>query len=500
MKNKMESRMKLLLLISFLGYGRVGALFSQVTVSTGTSIVANNNAIIVLQDISYNNESSNTHFVDPLNNCGVKLTGTNPVSFNSSAAYTTEFSNLLIDKVNSAVTLNNPVNVRTVLTMLNGDIYTTANNILSLGVNNPAAINYFSGTVIGPMKRWFNATTNSGQSSSLFPVGNVDGGVKNRKALVEFTNSPTQSGYVSVEFIGQNPTLTSAGTNGITLVDQYNWQLDNVVTEGFWDVKQLSSVGGTYCLTTRANQFTTFDYTASRIIKSASPYAVWSLEGVHGTTTGNQLDYIINRTGLTGTAYYTIAYPTAIPLPIELISFQANCNDDNSVLISWSTASEFNCASYLLEKSRDGVNWNVLTTIAGSGNSTSLLNYSFVDNQAESGTNYYRLTQFDTDGVSHTFNVDSSNCNESNIGNPIVIYPNPSSDEFYIDFYTTSLNKESYVSIVDSKGAQVIYKKVAIEKGSNVLHLENLNLASGIYFVQVTDGDNSTEIVKYCNH
>ncbi|MEN9999599.1 MAG: hypothetical protein RI922_2589 [Bacteroidota bacterium] len=501
MKVKRNSKLRLLNYgLILIGLSSMKTICAQVVVSNGTSIVANNNAIIVLQDISYNNESSNAHFIDPLNNCSVKLTGTNPVSFNSSASYITEFSNLLIDKVNSSVTLNNPLNVKSVLTMLNGDVYSSSTNTLTLGVNSPGLINYFAGTVIGPMKRWFNATTNSGQSASLFPVGNNSSGVKNRKALLEFTSSPTQAGYVSIEFIGQNPTLTSAGTNGITLVDQYNWQLDNVSTEGFWDVKQLNSVGGTYSLIARANQFTTLDYSASRIIKSATPNTTWSLEGLHGTTVGNQLDYTINRTGLTGTAYYAIAYPTAIPLPIELISFQANCNDDNSVSITWSTATEFNCASYIIEKSRDGLNWNVLATVPGSGNSTSLLSYTYLDENAESGTNYYRLIQFDMDGASHTFNIDSSNCNESNSGNPIVIYPNPSLNEFYIDFYSTTLNKESFISIVDAKGAQVLFKRILIETGSNVVHLENLNLARGIYFVQITDGTNATEIVKYCNN
>jgi hypothetical protein len=142
----------------------------------------------------------------------------------------------------------------------------------------------------------------------------------------------------------------------------------------------------------------------------------------------------------------------------------------------------------------------VLATVPGSGNSTSLLSYTYLDENAESGTNYYRLIQFDMDGASHTFNIDSSNCNESNSGNPIVIYPNPSLNEFYIDFYSTTLNKESFISIVDAKGAQVLFKRILIETGSNVVHLENLNLARGIYFVQISDGSNSTEIVKYINN
>lgn len=478
----------------------INSLCAQVTVANGTSLVANNNVFIVLQDISYKNESSNTHFVDPLNNSCVKLAGTASTDFSSAAAYTTQFSNVLIDKAGATVTLNNPVSVKTNLTMLNGDFATSATNSLTLGVNSPANLTYFSGTVIGPMKRWFNAAANSGNASGLFPVGNNASVVKNRKALLEFTSAPTQAGYISMEFIGVDPTTTSAGSNGITLVDQYNWQLDNVAVEGYWDLKQISSVGGTYNLSLRANQFSTFDFTASRIIKSALPYATWSLEGNHGSTIGTQLDYTINRTGLSGQSFYTIAYPTAIPLPIELISFQANCNDDNSVAITWSTATEYNCASYVVEKSRDGVNWNVLTTVAGSGNSTALLNYLVLDNNAESGINYYRLIQFDIDGESYMYNVDSSNCNESNSGNPIVIYPNPSSDEFYIDFYTTLLNKESFISIVDAKGAQVLFKSILIETGSNVIHLENLNLASGIYFVQISDGSNSTEIVKYSNN
>jgi hypothetical protein len=368
-----------------------------------------------------------------------------------------------------------------------GNITTSITNILLLGFNVVGTLNWTSGTVVGPFRRYYANATNSGNSSGLFPVGTAS---DIRSALLEYTTAPTSAGYLTVQFKAINPTTTSAGTNGLTLIDQYNWQLDNIATEGYWEIST-GMVGGNYKLTLRPKGFSTIGNTfdVCRIIKSPNAHTTWTLDGVHGSTTGTQADFTISRTGMSGFSYFAIAYPTAAPLPVELISFQANCIDNEGVAVTWSTASEHNSANFTVEKSRDGMNWFVLSEVEGAGNSTSILNYEIVDTEKANGVLYYRLTQVDFDGASETFNIASANCGFDDLSQGLKVYPNPSSDEFYIEYNNTTSAEQLVMTLSDLNGNTIYLENKNCEKGSNTFQLKNLTVAPGIYFIEVRIGE-----------
>lgn len=85
------------------------------------------------------------------------------------------------------------------------------------------------------------------------------------------------------------------------------------------------------------------------------------------------------------------------PLPISLISFEAHINNDN-VQLNWSTATEINNDFFTIEKSNDGKNWEVVSTVDGAGNSSQLVEYFDTDYNPFDGTSYYRLKQTDFNG------------------------------------------------------------------------------------------------------
>lgn len=89
---------------------------------------------------------------------------------------------------------------------------------------------------------------------------------------------------------------------------------------------------------------------------------------------------------------------TPVSLPVELTSFSArNLNDFN--FIEWSTFTENNNDYFTIERSSDGINWESISEIDGSGNSTSLINYTHLDFYFKKNSlNYYRLSQTDFDG------------------------------------------------------------------------------------------------------
>jgi hypothetical protein len=103
-----------------------------------------------------------------------------------------------------------------------------------------------------------------------------------------------------------------------------------------------------------------------------------------------------------------IALVDPVSLPIELLSFRGTTDNVKNYLY-WKTASEINNDYFTLERSFDGIYFEPLTRVEGVGNSTQLINYSYIDDNPENIINYYRLKQTDYNGNSSYSNIISIN-------------------------------------------------------------------------------------------
>jgi len=86
-----------------------------------------------------------------------------------------------------------------------------------------------------------------------------------------------------------------------------------------------------------------------------------------------------------------------IVLPVRLLYFTAK-SSVSSIDLIWSTATETNCAGFLIDRSVDVSTWTNMGFVEGAGNSQQVTRYLFSDNKPIEGVNYYRLTQYDLDG------------------------------------------------------------------------------------------------------
>ena len=84
-------------------------------------------------------------------------------------------------------------------------------------------------------------------------------------------------------------------------------------------------------------------------------------------------------------------------LPVQLIYLTAE-STPTSINVIWATASELNCSGFFLERSTDLSGWVNIGFVEGMGNSQQLVKYYFEDKNPVHGVNYYRLTQYDTNG------------------------------------------------------------------------------------------------------
>ena len=207
----------------------------------------------------------------------------------------------------------------------------------------------------------------------------------------------------------------------------------------------------------------------------------WKDEGNGGTTGNTTTGSIISSAPVTNFSPFTLASRTAFnPLPIELIYF--NCSySKNSNSLSWTTASEVNNDHFEVERSLDGLNFEVIGKKKGAGNSLTKIEYSFFDQNSPKGISYYRLKQIDLDGK-YTY---SEICTVTNKGTEgVSFYPNPVRNDLTIDYYTDN-SKPNSISVTDVLGKLIQVKTSFVDSKTTI---DCSDLVDGIYFVKVIIG------------
>jgi hypothetical protein len=182
------------------------------------------------------------------------------------------------------------------------------------------------------------------------------------------------------------------------------------------------------------------------------------------------------------------------PLPVELVSFSGSC-DEGIISLSWITASEHNSSHFDLEESRDGENWKLLSTEQAAENSNQEIIYNAIDNDVIDGNNYYRLLQFDVDGKFKIYGPINVTCAEV-VKGYFSSFPNPSGQAFQVIVNNKDLIGNSILNIVDSKGTILNQLNVELKDGINMF-VVNESLAPGIYFINITNGTKSTEVIRH---
>ena len=149
-------------------------------------------------------------------------------------------------------------------------------------------------------------------------------------------------------------------------------------------------------------------------------------------------DYATIETAIDGVADAILMFALAQkmtsscgPLPVQFLGVSLEQQED-AILIEWSTATEINNASFEVERSTDGEHFEQIGTKAGAVNSNTLNKYLYTDRDVKKGTPYYyRIKQLDIDGH-YTYSkiqvITVSALNE------IHVYPNPFQESLTVFF------------------------------------------------------------------
>jgi hypothetical protein len=442
-------------------YTTIGTL-STVSINSGGTIICRSTDGISAAGAATGNIQTTTRNFDA---------GGNYIYANSSSSsYSQNTGTGLPGTLTGNLTINNPsgVNLTATTTANNPSVlHLTAGNLI-LGVND-----FKANTIVGGTASSYVQTSSTGvlkqivqTNPTFFPIGNSTF----NPAIV--TNSGTSDLFNLRVIDNVTDNGTGIGATTILPVIKRTWMVTEAITGGSNVTLNLFWNG----ISEEINNF-----------QASTPYIG------HYISTNNQWTNIggslgtqnIESSGISTFSPFTIFSDDPSPLPVELLNFQANCINDSKNEVTWSTASEHNSSHFLLESSEDAMNWTNLKTIPSAGNSTSLQNYSFLDNRNVSNPIYYQLTQFDTDGKFKTYPIISNSCSNMD-QQEILVYPNPNAGVFYVKIYSLLKLENAELKIIDSNGSEILKQKIEINNGTTNFYLEDFTLVKGIYFLKVT--------------
>lgn len=176
-------------------------------------------------------------------------------------------------------------------------------------------------------------------------------------------------------------------------------------------------------------------------------------------------------------------------LPVSLVKFDAKLND-KKVDLTWSTASEINNSYFSIERSADGINFNLLGTVNGAGNSEVLKEYSFTDHYPLPGKNYYRLSQTNIDLHKEYLGTKRVDINTINVFEARTI--TTTGNKLVLDI-TTAESGVYHLRIYDVTGKERKHETLSIQQGNT---RKEIVLTAGVYIWEIRKENSNHSITQ----
>jgi hypothetical protein len=436
-----------------------------------------------------------------MSNNGTFNAGTGTVTFNGTANQTltgiTTFNALTINNngavngVSNLILLNNPITVNA-LTLTKGIIkadpcaYTATpspTNYITIPAGGSSSSGSANSFVWGFIKK-------EGNTNFKFPTGAVSATNVPKWAPIEIGTLSASDAFMAQYILGGTPN---------------NWQpenmagtIDNVSGLENWSLSRTGSATAFVTLYwTSATWSNINDPTNIVVTHYNSTSSVWEDMGAVYTDDLGGAGHVTTTSAMTSFSPFTFAGKKGSnnPLPIQLSEFKGLCKGDSRELL-WKTASETNNDYFTIESSKNGLDWNFVAKVPGSGNSNMEKSYSFSDLTSESVL-YYRLTQTDFNGQFKTFDPIVVNCADIK-DKSISIFPNPFQSLISVSLLNIS-DENITVNIYDMFGKLIEKSTYRISNGfNNMITLDMGDLPAGVYYLEVkaTNYVKSTKVVK----
>lgn len=338
-----------------------------------------------------------------------------------------------------------------------------------LNLANPASnTNANIPSIINQCGTTFNGTTNGG----YWPTG-TSAGFNNLDGNAGTTVTGASEAGDDVTFVINNVSwfkfcTVNAGT--------YNVQFD-VISCAFTGLNSGSQMA---ILTGTANSLTNIAQAPNPTYTNT---AVWTSPNF--TLAANGCAYLVVD-GFAGDAcsysyVLTNVSGGCVLLPVDLLYFAGKRNGAFNEL-TWATVSESNSDYFVVEKSKNGSDFEYLSQVNGGGNSTARLDYSIWDNSPFEEVTYYRLKQVDFDGNENYSTTISIEKELDKLSTMLVDY---SKEETVELVYYSSKNANALLEIYDSNGSLISSKATLVVNGRNAERINKTSLSNGVYIAKL---------------
>ncbi len=208
------------------------------------------------------------------------------------------------------------------------------------------------------------------------------------------------------------------------------------------------------------------------------------------TTIDSENDIITFDVDFADGEYFTLGSFENDALPVELIDFNVQ-EVQGEVLLNWVTASEENNAFYSVERSLDGVNYEVLSNLDGAGTTSEIQNYQYWDTNPQIGFNFYRIKQTDIDG-SFSYSPVKSALVEDKTKLRLSVSPNPVSNNevLKVNWQLPQNTRGQILYLIDIHGRVIVKQALSTNDREKEIPIDQLQ--KGLYILRIrTEGSRS---------
>jgi hypothetical protein len=170
------------------------------------------------------------------------------------------------------------------------------------------------------------------------------------------------------------------------------------------------------------------------------------------------------------------------PLPVTLIKFSATPGNGKSVNVSWSTVQEINSDYFQVERSADATNFQSIGQVSAKGNSSGIVDYTFVDPAPVNAINYYRLKMVDRDAKYEYSKV--AKVVFSDNSSSLVVYNNPFHDQVSVKV-NLSTGQMLDLKLTDISGRVMSQQTLQAQPGDNFINIRTSSGANGLYILTI---------------
>lgn len=417
---------------------------------------------------NYTNNQAST----PVGTGEVTLNGTGTQLISTTS--TSPFYKLTVNKAAGLATLSSAVTINNTLTLTAGKL-SLANYDLSIA-NSASISGGGSGSYIVAVGSGVLKQQVASSGSKLFPVGTSD-------SYTPVTVALSMLSTTDVFNVRMLPAVYVNGTSGSAI----NANAVNAT----WMVSETVNGGSNATLTCQwpaSLELTGFNRVFSRLAQYNS--SAWDYGLLNIIASGSD-PYTVSRSGFTSLSTFAVTMFMAV-LPIRSLELSGR-NKGNENYITWSTAGEQNSSYFVVETSKNAVDFTEAGRVIASGNSSSLQQYNFVHKEINGESYYYRLKLVDANGESVYSKVILINATAFK---SVAFYPNPVKENATISF-SSQQNVLITATVTNAAGLQLYSTSQRYTQGNHKMNLGLQRLPAGMYTLQMKDNLGNVQTFQF---